>query len=72
MALFGWRESGSRVVGSRSSSKYGWHIASMAESRWVGVYSSSLEMRSIASGVAFLKTFYRVNLNTSSKTCFHP
>lgn len=55
--LLGCRESGNRVVGSRSSSKKGWHMASMADSRWVGVYSKSAEMRSMASGGALRKTW---------------
>lgn len=51
------RESGNRVVGSRSSSKKGWHMASMADNRCVGVYSKSAEMRSMASGGALRKTW---------------
>jgi len=46
------------VFGSLSSSKKGWHIASIAERRWVGVYSKRDEMRSIASFEALRKTFW--------------
>lgn len=52
----GWRESGKRHMGSRSSSKKGWHIASMAERRCVGVYSSNADIKSMASADALRKT----------------
>jgi hypothetical protein len=48
LPLFVWRESGSLVLGSLSSSKNGCTIASIAERRCVGVYSSNLEIKSIA------------------------
>ena len=38
-------------------------MASIADRRWVGVYSSSLEMRSIASEDAFRNTFDTVSLS---------
>lgn len=50
------RESGRRVLGSLSSSKKGWHMASIADNRSVGVYSRRAEMSSIASVEAFLNT----------------
>lgn len=50
------RESGNLVAGSRKSSKNGWHIASIAERRCVGVYSRSLEIRSMASVEALRNT----------------
>jgi len=34
-------------------------MASMADRRWVGVYSSSLEINSMALGSAFRKTWAR-------------
>lgn len=52
-----WRESGNRVLGSLSSSKKGWHIASIAERRCVGVYSRSAEIKSMASWGARRKTW---------------
>ena len=55
-APLGFRESGKRQPGVRSSSKNGWHIASIAERRWVGVYSSRAEIRSMASADALRKT----------------
>lgn len=55
-APFGWRESGRRVPGSLNSSKKGCTMASIADRRWVGVYSNSFEIRSIALGSAFRKT----------------
>lgn len=62
--LDGWRESGSRVFGSRSSSKKGWHIASIADKRWVGVYSRSAVIRSIDSWGALRKTCWAPNVST--------
>lgn len=50
------RESGKRHPGSRSSSKNGCTMASTAERRWVGVYSSKSDMRSMASGLALRNT----------------
>ena len=55
-APLGCRESGNFVLGSLSSSKNGWHIASIADSRCVGVYSSRAEIRSMASCGALRKT----------------
>ena len=45
------------MLGSLSSSKKGWHIASMAERRCVGVYSRSAEIKSMASWGARRKTW---------------
>ena len=45
------------MLGSRSSSKKGCTIASTADSRCVGVYSSNLEIKSMALGSAFRKTY---------------
>lgn len=59
---FGCLESGKRQLGSRSSSKNGWHMASMAERRWVGVYSRRAAIRSMASGDALRNTWWRVSL----------
>lgn len=44
-------------MGSRSSSKKEWHMASMAERRCVGVYSSNADIKSMASADALRKTY---------------
>lgn len=41
-------------------------MASTADSRWVGVYSSRAEIRSIASGGALRKTW---NSSVTSRSC---
>lgn len=51
-----WRESGNLVAGSRSSSKNGCTMASIADNRCVGVYSNSRAIKSIALGSALRKT----------------
>lgn len=56
------------MFGSRNSSKNGWHIASTADKRCVGVYSKSLEIKSIASGLAFLNTYEGVSYGDPGST----
>jgi len=60
---------GRRVVGCRSSSKYGWTQASSGARRRVGVYSNSCPTRSIASDDVRGLNTYKGKCKTLGSKC---